>query len=324
MLSKRRLLLVIDNFEHVLEAAVLVGELLAACFDLTVLATSRAALELTAEHRFVVKPLGIPEPPQTATVADVQHASATAMFMTAAARYDPHFAVDAETAPAVAMLCARLDGLPLALELAAARIPLFGIEELAARLNRELGALGVGPRDAPARQRTLNATIDWSYGLLDEAQKLAFSRFGVFAGGATIHTVEDVVGADIETIEALVSKNMLVRRRAEAGSSRLAMLDTVREFALARLAEDPGHESIRRRHLMHYLTLVERVTPQLWRPQENEALAVLDREIDNLRAALLWGLERAPDLAVRLAGPLGDYSVDPPGSRRLGLGRCRS
>jgi hypothetical protein len=229
------------------------------------------------------------------------------MFMAAAARYDPSFVVGADTAPAVAMLCARLDGLPLALELAAARVPVFGIEELAARLTSELGALGIGPRDAPARQRTLNDTIDWSYRLLDEPLKLAFARFGVFAGGATIRAVEDVIGADVETIEALVSKNLLVSRRAAAGSSRLAMLKTLREFALARLAEDPGHESIRHRHLAHYLTIVERVAPQLWTPQENEALAVLDREIDNLRAALLWALKRAPDLALRLAGPLGDY-----------------
>ena len=192
------------------------------------------------------------------------------------------------TAPAVAS-AARLEGLPLAIELAAGRSRLFGIEELAARLGPRAHGLGEGPRTLPARQQTLRATIDWSYRLLDEAQKLAFARFSVFAGGATIDAVEDVIGAEVETIEALVNKNLVVRRRAAAGSSRLAMLETVREYALGRLAEDRGHESIRRRHVTHYLRSLSAAHPKLWTPEENDALAELDGEIDNLRCRVAMG-----------------------------------
>ncbi len=305
-LSGRRMLLVIDNFEHVLDAASLVGELLAECPGLTVLATSREALELRSEHRIVVEPLSVPDRPERATVAEVERTAATAMFIAAARRHDSSFTVRAGTASAVARLCARLDGLPLALELAAARTPSLTIGELATRLDHELSVLGTGSRDAPARQRTLHATIEWSYGLLDQAQQIAFSRFGVFVGGATLEAAEAVTGAKFDTIEALIAKSLLTRRLT-SGSSRLTMLETIREYALERLAEDPEQQAIRDRHFEHYLQVIEREKPKLWRPKEDEALAVLDREIGNLRAALQWGLEGAPPLAVRLVGLLADY-----------------
>jgi len=174
-LSSKRLLLVIDNFEHVIDAAKLVGELVSACDRLKVLVTSREALRLTAEHRVVVEPLAVPEMPERAMPAEVERIGATALFIDAAKRQDHRFLVGRGDAPAVARVCSRLDGLPLAIELAAGRMALFGVEELAARLERELDVLGDGPRDAPARQQTLRATIDWSYGLLEPEQANALS-----------------------------------------------------------------------------------------------------------------------------------------------------
>jgi len=159
----------------VIDAAKLVGELVSACDRLKVLVTSREALRLTAEHRVVVEPLAVPEMPERAMPAEVERIGATALFIDAAKRQDHRFLVGRGDAPAVARVCSRLDGLPLAIELAAGRMALFGVEELAARLERELDVLGDGPRDAPARQQTLRATIDWSYGLLEPEQANALS-----------------------------------------------------------------------------------------------------------------------------------------------------
>ena len=248
-LSTRRLLLVVDNFEHVLDAASLIGELLANCRGLTVLATSREALKLSAEHRFVVEPLAVPHNPTATTVADLERASATALFLAAAGRHDNRFSVTPADAPAVARVCAGLDGLPLAIELAAARAGLFGIEELAARLDRELDDLGDGPRDAPARQQTLRATIEWSYRLLDEEERMAFARFAVFAGGSTLGAALEVTGATLSTIDALIDKSLLAFRTAPGGSKRVTILETVREYAVERLAEDPDANGVRRAHL---------------------------------------------------------------------------
>ena len=307
-LSTRRLLLVIDNFEHVLDAGSLIGELLAKCQGLTVLATSREALKLSTEHRFVVEPLAVPGNPQTATVADLEQASATAMFLAAAGRHDNRFSVTPAAAPAVARACSRLDGLPLAIELAAARAGLFGIEELAARLDRELGVLGGGPRDLPARQQTLRATIEWSYWLLDEEERMAFARFAVFAGGSTLAGALEVTGATLSTIDALIDKSLLACPTAADGSRRLTILETVREYALDRLAEDPEMNGVRRAHLEYHAKAAKDAARKLWRAEESTALALLDREIDNIRGALQWALAGAPALAVRLAGPLGEYS----------------
>jgi predicted ATPase/DNA-binding SARP family transcriptional activator len=307
VLSTRELLLVADNFEHLLDAAHLIGDLLAASRGLTVLVTSREALKLAAEHRFVVGPLALPDVPERATVVDVERASATAMFIAAARRRDHRWSMGPHGAPALARLCARLDGLPLALELAAARTGLFGIDELAARLDGELELLDGGPRDAPARQRTLRATLEWSYRLLDDRQKVAFARFSVFAGGSTLEAATEVTEAPLHTVGALIDKSLLDRRTAADASTRLMMLDTVRAYALERLAEDPDWDKTRRRHFVHFQRLAADAAVQLWRSREDQALTLLDREIENLRAALRWALANAPALSVRLAGPLGDY-----------------
>ena len=158
-------------------------------------------------------------------------------------------------AAAVADICRRLDGLPLAIELAAARCALLSPQELAARLGTALGALGGGARDAPARQQTLRATIDWSHDLLDDDEKACFARFAVFAGGATVDAAEAVIGADLDTLDHLVNKSLLVRRSQAGGRSRLFMLETVRAYAVERLEAAPDGETIRERHHRHFLAL---------------------------------------------------------------------
>lgn len=306
-LAGKQVLLVADNFEHVLDAAVLIADLLAASRGLIVLATSREALNLTAEHRVRVAPLSLPALPGRATVAEVEAADTTALFLTAVRRRDARFAISPTTALAVAGVCARLDGLPLALELAAARTGLLGIQELAAELDQALSGLGVGSRDTPARHHTLHATLTWSYRLLDEPQRTAFARLAVFAGGATINAAQVVTGATLDTLEALIAKSLLDRRQSPDGSTRLAMLETVRHYAQQQLAHDPEQHTIRRRHLEHYLHLVIDTAGRLSTRDEPDAMRVLDREIDNITAALHCALEHSPPCALRLAGELGEY-----------------
>jgi tetratricopeptide (TPR) repeat protein len=202
----------------------------------------------------------------------------------------------------VARICRRLDGLPLAIELAAARAPLFEPGELNARLAHALDALGTGARDAPQRQRTLRATLDWSYRLLGAAEADAFARFAVFAGGAILESAEHVTGAEPEAIEGLVENHLLVRR-----AGRLLMLETVREYARRRLDADPQAAEIHACHCRHYLALVERAEPELFTRREAKWLPRLDAEIDNLRNALDWSLHHEPTLALRLAGLLERY-----------------
>ncbi len=185
-LATRELLLVIDNFEHVLDAAPLVSELHATCRRVTVLVTSREALEVAAEHRMVVSPLALPPATPDTTLTDVEAAPASALFLAAARRRDAAFVVTGRNAPTVAQICKRLDGLPLALEIAAGRTELVSIDELAAGIESLIDGAGTGSRDAPARQRTVHATVEWSYRLLDNQTRGVFENFAVFAGGATL------------------------------------------------------------------------------------------------------------------------------------------
>ena len=306
-LAEKRMLVVIDNFEHLLDATGLVGELLAGCPDLSILTTSREGLNLQAEHVLRVMPLAVPERPERATAAELEATDASALFLQAARRRDSRFVIGAGDAPVIARLCARLDGLPLALELAASRTELLAVGELEAQLDAALSNVGKAPRDAPARQRTLHATVAWSYGLLDDNLKAAFTHFAVFACGATLDAACAVTSASLGALQALGARGLLERRRQGDGSTRLEMLETVRQYALDRLVDDPAREDIRRRHLEYYLQLVEQAVRKLSTHHERDALAVLDHEIDNTGGALEWALEAAPTRALRLAGYLGDY-----------------
>ena len=304
-LAHNELLLVIDNFEHVLDSAVLVSKLLEECPRLKLLVTSREALELRGEQRSAVAPLAVPRVPD-ATVAQVESTAATALFVALVRRRHSHFALTAANASAIARICMRLDGLPLALELAAARTGLLSVRELSDGIDRAIDDLGTGPRDVPDRHRSLRATIEWSYRLLDRHQRNAFNCFAVFAGGAMLDAALKITGETTETLEALTSKSMLQRREIEH-DTRLVMLETVRGFALAHLEDDPERLEVRDRHLDHYLALAERAVARMGTPDQRDALAVLDREMDNLRAAMRWALQSAPRKALSLVGHLGEY-----------------
>jgi predicted ATPase/DNA-binding SARP family transcriptional activator len=299
-LAAKRGLLVLDNFEHLLPAATRVAGLLAACAGLTVLATSREPLHLQAEQRYAVEPLQVPADPD---VAAVERAPAGALFAERARSHDRHFELTDANAGAVSEICRRLDGLPLAIELAAARTGLLGAEELNARLGQALDVLGTGPLDAPDRHRTLRATIEWSQRLLSETEAEAFRRFAVFGGGATIRAAQQVTEADLDALEGLVGKQLL-RRVGSSADTRLRMLETVREYALEQLDADDRGAEVHRRHCRHYLELAEQAEPHLFTYEEAAWLVRLDAELDNFRAALAWGVRNDPVLALRLIGVL--------------------
>jgi predicted ATPase len=304
-LARKEGLLVLDNFEHVLSAAPLVSDLLVASARLKVLATSREALRLKPEQRYALAPLDVPADGQREVV---EHAAAGALFVERARTHDRSFELTDANASAIAEVCRRLDGLPLAIELAAARTAMLGAEELNARLVVALDALGSGPRDAPDRQRTLRATIDWSYRLLSEAEAHAFAHIAVFAGGATTEAALEVTGAHPSTLEGLLDKQLLLRRARPGADSRLLMLETVREFALERLEADGAAAEIHERHSRYFLALAERAEPELDTRGDEQWLPRLDAEIDNFRAALGWSLRHGdPTIGLHLTVLLGRY-----------------
>ncbi len=296
-LRERRLLLVLDNFEQVVEAAPLVAELLAACPGLTVLATSRVRLRVSGEREYPVPPLGLPAPGGGDPAAEETDAEAVRLFVARAEAVQPGFAVTAENAPAVADICRRLDGLPLAIELAAARTKVFPPSDLLARLERRLPLLTGGGRDLPLRQQTMRDAIAWSHDLLPPADRILFRRLAVFVGGFDLEAAEaatrggggDAVGDVAEGVSSLVEQSLL--RPAEegtAGAPRYQMLETVREFGLERLAEAGDEEPARRSHALAFLALAERAAAELDSPRQAGWLARLEAEHANLRAALGW------------------------------------
>jgi predicted ATPase/DNA-binding SARP family transcriptional activator/Tfp pilus assembly protein PilF len=296
-LRERRILLVLDNFEQLLPAAPFVADLLAAAPRLLVLATSRAPLRLAAEHEYPVPPFDTPaaDLPFEALVKT----DALRLFAARARAVDPAFELDDASAPEVARVCNRLDGLPLAIELAAARSKLLAPGEILERLEREPHLPGTGPRDAPARQRTLTATIGWSYDLLGDDARLAFGRLGVFAGGCTLDAAEQICDASLDTLAALVDNNLLRRR-----GSRFLMLETVRHFAAERLQED-GDADLRRRHAEWLTELAETMVERTLAGEDaKEWLDRIQPEHDNIRAALAWSLDEDPEITLRLASSL--------------------
>jgi predicted ATPase/class 3 adenylate cyclase len=285
-LRNRELLLVLDNFEHVLEAAPVVGELIREASSVKAICSSRAALRLSGEHEYAVPELA-PE-------------DAVALFAERANAIDREFRLNGDT-PVVAEICRRLDGLPLAIELAAARTKVLAPQALLDRLDRRLPLLSGGARDLPDRQRTLRDTISWSHELLDERERTAFANLAVFAGGFTLDAAERVCDADLDTLASLVEKS-LVRRREH----RFRMLETIREYGLEQLVERGDLEAVRRRHADFFLELAEGGGES---PSEREAwLDRVEAEQDNLRAAIAWARESGePRLALRLAAALGEF-----------------
>jgi len=292
------MLLVLDNFEQLLPAAPFVGDLLAAAPRLWILATSRAPLRLAAEREYPVPPF---DPPDAGLPFEaLVKTDALRLFAARALAVDPSFELDGTSAPEVARVCTRLDGLPLAIELAAARAKLLAPGEILERLEREPQMLPAGPRDAPARQRTLAATIRWSYDLLGPEERAAFSRLGVFSGGCTLEAAEAVCDLTLDSLATLVDNNLLRRREG-----RFTMLETVRQFAVERL-EEAGATELRRRHAEWLTELAETMAERTTVGGE-DAGVWLDRiqpEHDNIRAALAWSIDEDPELALRLASSL--------------------
>jgi predicted ATPase/class 3 adenylate cyclase len=301
-------LLLLDNFEQVLPGADTVAALLAAAQRIRFLATSRAPLGLSGEQAFPVPPLGILD--ATDDVAALRQSEAVSLFVDRATAVDPLFSLADEDVPIVAEICARLDGLPLAIELAASRVRLLPPRQLLERLEPALPMLVGGPRDAPERQRTLEAAIGWSYDLLDEAARVLFRRLSVFAGGWTLDAVMDVAdrGGDLGDVagglESLVQHSLMHRVPGDT-QGRLRMLETIREFALARLDASEDGPDVRRRHALRFRDLAERAGPHLTGPDQRHWLDELSREHDNLRAALRRAIDSDEgETALRTAGPV--------------------
>src|SRR6516165_3614825 len=298
-LRPRRLLLVLDNFEQVMGAAPLVADLLAAARDLVVLVTSRMVLRLSGEHEVQVPTLPVPDATVGSQAAAVQQYPAVQLFVERARAVAPGFGLTSGNAAAVAEICRRLDGLPLAIELAAARVKLLPPQALLARLDDRMGLLTGGALDLPERQRTLKATLDWSFGLLSAGQQGLFARLGVFAGTFGLPAVEAIyheaaaadpsqAGRVMDTLGALVDSS-LVQAETHGGEPRFRLLDTIREYALARLHEDNGNwREAHDRHAAYFLALAEPAGPEL---EDNGQLEWLDRlgtDRGNLAAALSW------------------------------------
>ena len=308
-LAGKKLLLLLDNCEHLLTAVGdLVADLLTACPGLTVLATSRAPLRLRAEREWEVQPLALPwRPPPPPTAEQLSPFAAVQLFIERARAVRPGFTVDNASAPAVAEICWRLDGLPLAIELAAARVRLFPPEALLARLEKRLSFLTGGARDAPARQRTLRDAIAWSHDLLDPEERAVLRRLAVFVGGFTLEAAEAVAnpGATLDIVglvERLCEHSLLRQEHAAGAEPRFRMLETVREFAAEQLTASGEEEATRDAHAAFFAALAEQARVGMLGPDEAAWHARLTVEHANVRAALGWLLERREaDTALAMA-----------------------
>jgi predicted ATPase/class 3 adenylate cyclase/Tfp pilus assembly protein PilF len=308
-LGEKRMLLLVDNFEQVLEAAPMVAELLSAAPNLKVVATSRIPLRLYGEHEYSVPPLSLPDPKQPPSVESLAHYEAVRLFVERAQAAKADFSVTNDNAPAVAEICYRLDGLPLAIELAAARIKVLSPEKMLGRLGNRLKLLTGGARDLPERQRTLRSTIEWSYGLLDKGEKVLFARLSVFAGGRTLEAIEAICDAErdlpvdvLDGVSSLVDESLLRREEGVGAEPRFVMLETIHEYAREKLAPSAEAEEIKRAHAQYFLTLAEEAYPEFKGPDQLEWLEKLEAEHDNMRAALTWALERKEEEVVLRLG----------------------
>jgi predicted ATPase/transcriptional regulator with XRE-family HTH domain/tetratricopeptide (TPR) repeat protein len=329
-LSDRNVLLVMDNIEHLPDASALLPELLEHCPKLHLLVTSRVVLRLSWEFIFEVQPLAVPDPGSSIDLQALSLYEGVALFVERARAADPAFTVTGQDAAAVAEICGRLDGLPLAIELAAARLRVLPPQALLGRLSHRLTFLTGGARDRPSRQQTLRAAMDWSYSLLDDSEQRLFARLAVFAGGCTLEAAE-VVGAlpagaqdpgaqdhdaapvpDTSVLDcaaSLIDKSLLRRNdQASSAAPHLRMLETIRDYALERL-EDSGEEAaVRRQHATYFLSLAGQAAAKLHGPSRTTWLNRLEDEHDNLRAALRWAREhREVRVGLRLAVALEQF-----------------
>lgn len=316
-LEDKQILLLLDNFEHVVVAAPVVAELLATSRQLKVLVTSRAALHLSGEHEFQAPPLELPDPKQLPDMETLLKCEAVALFTQRVGAVLTEFRLNDANAQAIAELSVRLDGLPLALELAAARAKLMPPQMMLEQMvgTGHMSALRLltgGARDLPARQQTLHNTIEWSYTLLSTVEQRLFWRLAVFAGGCTFQAAEAVCDFDgdltvdiLDGLASLVDNSLLRQADLGNGQPRLAMLETIREFGLERLAESGEVDAVQHAHAAYYQELAEVAAPNLKGAEQQMWFSRLEDEHDNLRAALSWSLEQGEiEIALRMAGAL--------------------
>ncbi|HET9909754.1 MAG TPA: adenylate/guanylate cyclase domain-containing protein [Anaerolineales bacterium] len=308
-LQAKKLLLVVDNCEHLIETcAQICDSLLHACPNLSVLASSREALGIDGENGYHVPSLSLPDP--KSGMAAIQGTESVKLFTDRATAVLPEFELSETNASSVAQICKRLDGIPLAIELAASRVKLLKVEQIASRLNDVFRLLTGGSRTALPRQQTLRALIDWSYNLLSEPEKILFRRLAVFAGGWTMEAAESICsGKGIEREDVLdlmahlMDKSLIVVTRGGT-ESRYRRLETIRQYAREKLAESGESEILRNRHLEYFGGLVERFEPGLRGPDQVNLMDILDIELDNLRTALEWTLDHNASAGIKLASQL--------------------
>ena len=325
-LREKQLLLLLDNFEQVISATVQIADLFAVCPKLKMIVTSREVLHVRGEQEFAVPPLAIPDPKHLPDLVALSQYAAVALFISRAQAVKPEFQLSNSNAPAIAEICDRLDGLPLAIELAAARIKLLPPQALLPRLGQKLMILASVARDVPERQQTLRNTIQWSYDLLDTQEQRLFRRLSIFFGGCTLEAIEAVCTAlggkaeavlVLEDVASLPDKSLLQQTELEGSEPRLVMLETIREYGVECLADSGEREASQQAHAHYYLALAKQAEPELDGPQQVTWLGSLEREHENLRAALQWFIEQGEsshstesiEMALNLAGALGEFWI---------------
>jgi predicted ATPase/DNA-binding CsgD family transcriptional regulator len=319
-----RQLLVLDNFEHVLDAAPIVGSLLASCPDLTILVTSRASLRLALEREVRISPLALPNPQVPLSESDMANVAAVRFFMEQARKLVPAFALTSSNAQSIAAICRRLDGLPLAIKLAAGRSRVLEPAAMLGRLEQRLPLLTSGQRDVPARQRTMRDTIVWSYDLLREYEQILFRRLSVCAGGFTLELAESInlerslqhqehgePAAEppiviLDTLEALIDQNLIEREQQASGDTRFTMLETIREYALEQLDASGEGDAVRAAHAAAITRWAEQAWPFMFDSEQGLWLARSESEQPNVRAALDWAIGSGDaEISYRLAAANG-------------------
>lgn len=314
ILADREMLLLLDNFEHVITAAPLLSDLLKASTRLKFMVTSREPLRLAGEQEYAVPPLALPAG-ETPSFEEIAASEAGTLFLQRAKMVNPRFTLTRENAPIIAQICRRLDGLPLAIELAAVRCKMLPPKALLARLEKPLHALTGGVRDAPDRQQTLRNTIAWSFNLLDDAEKRLFARMALFSGGGSLEAVEVICGdapnTDVlEVLASLVDKSLVRQRETQGGDPRFGLLETLREYALEQFEAHTDYETMRQRYAEYYVELAERAEPEMRLARQKQWFQLLATEQENLRAVLQWSLREgavAVTQGIRIAGALSWY-----------------
>ena len=308
-LRDKHVLLLLDNFEQVVSAAPDVSALLERCPRLKILVTSRTPLRVRSEKELPVPPLAVPPSRHTLDLHSLSQYAAMTLFIQRAQAVKPDFAVTNDNAPAVAEICYRLDGLPLAIELAAARIKILPPQALLLRLENRFDVLRGGTRDLPERQQTLRRAIDWSYDLLNDNARKLLRRLSVFAGGWTLEAAEAVCNVEgdsdtdvLDEMESLLDNSLLTRSDGAYGDMRFNMLETIREYTLVRLMDSGEADRVRRRHAQFYLALVEQAEPELTASDQMEWTNRLDIEHGNIRAVLTWSQQYDAELGLKLCG----------------------